>query len=304
MKIIITEQNSGKTVLDIVKRQLRISSRMLTKLKKMPTGITVNSEHVTVRRILTEGDVLEISDTDTAEETNRYLIPVSGTLDIVYEDDYMTAVNKPPEMPTHTSRNHDEDTLANIFAYRNSETENYVFRPVNRLDRNTSGLVLIAKNHYAASRLSDMIQNGMIKKKYIAVLQGEISENEREGTIVNFISRAGASIITRVQSDEYTEGADRAVTEYSCICVKNGLSVVSACPRTGRTHQLRVHFAGLGHSILGDDLYGAPSDIISRQALHAHTLEFSHPVTGDRVAITARIPRDINEILEANEITL
>ena len=304
MKIIITQQHDGKTVFDIVKNQLRMSSRMLTKLKKMPRGIVVNSEHVTVRKVLRIGDILELSDDDTEDETNRFLVPVNAEIDIVYEDEYMTAVNKPPYMPTHTSRNHGEDTLANALAYQNRGADNFVFRPVNRLDRNTSGIVLIAKNHYAASRLSDMIQKGMIEKKYIAVLCGELAENARAGRIDNFIRRAAESIITRVQSDTYTDGADRAVTEYVCLCAKNGISAVEACPKTGRTHQLRVHFASMGHPILGDDLYGSPSDLIPRQALHAPSLSFVHPVTGVNVTITASIPDDIKKILEANEISL
>lgn len=302
MKINITPTDSGKTVIQILKGQLSVSSKMLAKLKQKPDGILVNGEHATVRKILTSGDILEINGSDTLEEKNPYLIPIEGNLDIIYEDDDITVVNKPPYMPTHTSLNHKDDTLANFLAYRYKDKESYIFRPVNRLDKDTSGLVLTANNKYSASRLSDMIQKGTIEKRYLALLDGGMKISH--GIIDNFIKRKYESIIIREQLSEYTEGSDRAVTEFRCIDVRNGISAVEAIPKTGRTHQLRVHFSSLGCPILGDDLYGTKSDIISRQALHAYKLKFQHPVTGEILTLTAPIPDDINKILKSRNITI
>lgn len=308
MKIKITAENNGKTVFQILKNQLYVSSKTLTKLKKKSGGILVNGEHVTVRKILSGGDILEINDSDEAGERNPYLVPVERELDIIYEDDDITVVNKPPDMPTHTSLNHHDDTLANFLAFRYREKESYIFRPVNRLDKNTSGLVLTANTKYSASRLSDMLQKGEIEKKYLAVLDGELKI--QEGKIDNFIKRKYESIIIREQFDEYIDGSDRAVTEFRCISVKDGISVVEATPVTGRTHQLRVHFSNLGCPILGDDLYGTPSlqpngkPMIERQALHAYKLNFTHPVTGEYLTLTAPVPNDINQILKSRNIQI
>lgn len=302
MIITITPINKGKTVFEVLKNQLRISSNILAKLKNKPEGILVNGNHATVRKVLSEGDVLEINYSDNTDDKNPYLIPVEGALDIIFEDGDITVVNKPPHVPTHTSLNHSDDTLANFLAFRYKDRENYIFRPVNRLDMDTSGLVLTANNKYSASRLSDMIQRGEIEKKYLAVLDGEMTV--QEGRIENFIKRKYESIILREQFDDYTEGADHAVTEFKCIEVKNGISVVEAVPVTGRTHQLRVHFSKLDCPILGDDLYGSPSDIISRQALHARSLNFIHPVTGEKLMLTAPVPDDIKKILRLRDIEI
>ncbi len=293
MKIEIGAEREGKTVLEILKKELRLSSKMITMLKGRQDGITVNGEHVTVRRILKKGDLLSLATEDRDENEN--LIPAKIPLDIVFEDDDIILINKPPMMPTHPSHGHFDDTLANgvCFHIRQKREEPFVFRSVNRLDRNTSGLVLIAKNRLSASHLYDAMQKGLIEKKYIALLCGNLPE--ASGIIDTYIRRKEASIITREICGNLPDAA-RAITKYEILTSNESFSAVKASPITGRTHQLRLHFAHMGAPILGDDLYGKPSEEIGRQALHAYFLSFPNPRTGERMTFTAELPPDMEAV--------
>ncbi|MBQ8208584.1 MAG: RluA family pseudouridine synthase [Clostridia bacterium] len=292
MKTVIDKERNGKTVLEILKKELRLSSKMITMLKKREDGITVDGEHVTVRRILREGEVLSLSAED--REENENLIPAEIPLDIIFEDDDIILINKPPMMPTHPSHGHFDDTLANgvCFHMLQKRGEPFVFRSVNRLDRNTSGLVLIAKNRLSASKLYSAMQKGQIEKKYIALLSGRLPDSS--GTIDTFIRRKKASIITREICGDLPDAA-RAITNFEVLSSDGIITAVKACPITGRTHQLRLHFAHLGAPILGDDLYGSLSEEIERQALHAFYLSFPHPSTEEIMIFTAPLPKDMED---------
>ncbi len=294
MEFIVRSDISGKTVLEILKKELRLSAKMITELKKRENGITVNGCHVTVRRILTAGDVLRLQDEDTAE--NKNLVKTETDLDIIYEDSEIIVVNKPPMMPTHPSHGHFDDTLANGVAFHMGDTP-FVFRAVNRLDKNTSGTVLIAKNRVSASRLYASMQKGEIKKEYIAMLDGTLPKST--GIIDTHIRRKEASIITREICDSLPD-SHRAITEYEAMAVNENISVALARPITGRTHQLRLHFSYLGAPIIGDDMYGNgnTSDIIQRQALHALRLTFPHPLSGEIMTFTAPLPEDMKTLLK------
>ncbi len=295
MKIEIDHTKEGFTVLDILKKELRLSSKLITALKKLPDGITVNGEHVTVRRILHRGDLLSLATED--REKNEGLVATEMPLDIVFEDDDIILINKPPMMPTHPSHGHFTDTLANglCFYMQRKSNDAFVFRSVNRLDRNTSGLVLVAKNRISAMRLYSAMQKGEIRKKYVALLDGDIAEER--GRIETYIRRREASIILREVCGPLPD-ASIAVTEFEVLEKKNGICAVRACPLTGRTHQLRLHFAHLGAPILGDDLYGHMSEKIERQALHASSLEFPHPKSGEMMTFYAPLPEDMKNILK------
>ncbi len=285
----------GLTVKEILINELGFSKRAITSLKSREDGILINGSHATVRAKIKENDVLVIN-CDDVDNNQDKLIPSSVLPEIIYEDEDIIAVNKPPFMPTHQSQGHFYDTLANSLAYYFSQQSRpFVFRSVNRLDRNTSGIVLVAKNRLASSKLSNQMKNDGISKNYIAILQGELSLDE--GIIQTYIRRKEKSIILR-EVCEKTEDSKIAITSYRVLAKKNGMSLVIATPITGRTHQLRIHFAHLGAQILGDDLYGSASDLIDRHALHAYKLSFKHPITQKETELFAPVPNDMNKIIQ------
>lgn len=292
MDIVITEKYDGVTLLSYLKATLRISSACISKLKKDVHGIEVNGKHVTVRYVLKSGDSLHINTLDSEDDLNENILPIHIPLDIIYEDENVIALNKPPFMPTHPSHNHYDDTLANGVAYifKNRNIP-FVFRPIGRLDRNTSGIVILAKNLPSAGHFTRERQNNTLCKSYIAILCGEI--NGESGTIDAPIRRMQESIITRTVCDINDTGAADAKTEWKLLYRGQGISVVRAYPKTGRTHQLRVHFAHIGYPILGDDLYGEPSEYIDRHALHAYSLSFPLPMSENIKLLCADIPTDM-----------
>lgn len=287
----------GLSIKEILIDELGFSKRAIAALKARPDGILLNGEHATVRAKVNEGDVLIINCEDM-ESNEEKLVPSSTSPDIIYEDEHIVAVNKPPFMPTHQSQGHFYDTLANSLAYYYIEQGRpFVFRSVNRLDRNTSGVVLVAKSRLAASKLSEQMKRDLIKKTYLAILDGNIEGDL--GTIETYIRRAQESIIIREACGECEDGKI-AITNYRVLARANGLTLVEAEPQTGRTHQLRVHFSHLGAPILGDDLYGSASPLIERHALHARKLNFVHPDSRKVISIQADLPSDMREIIEKN----
>ena len=292
MDILIDEKQDGTTVLQYIKRNLTISLAHLKHLKFSEGGIRVNGSHATVRRILRTGDVLSLA-TEDREEDSR-VEPRELPLRIAYEDGECIVPSKPSDMPTHPSHDHYDDTVANALAYRYEKLgEPFVFRPVNRLDRNTSGLLLVAKNRIAAGRLSRAMSEGRIKKAYIAVLCGALPQGE--GVIETYMRRTSESIIVRENCDA-GEGGDYALTRYKVLYERDGHSIVAARPITGRTHQLRVHFAGLGAPILGDDMYGEASTVIGRHALHSAALCFPDH-KGEEIRVLSEPPEDMKNAI-------
>ena len=294
MRFSITEVDDGTSVRAFLALRLSPSAKMLKYLKYREDGILVNGTRVTVRYVLHTGDVLTlaVSDGDNAEK----LEAVALDLPILYEDDDLVIPNKPANMPTHPSRDHYRDTVANALAYRYREMGvPFVFRPVNRLDRDTSGLLLIARNKLASGRLNAAMRRGLIRKTYLAILEGETLPDE--GRIEKSLRRSAHSIIVREVCEPSDVGAEPSVTRYRVLARGSGCSLVVAYPLTGRTHQLRVHFASLGHPIAGDDLYGIPNGRLPRQALHARSLTFPHPSTGQMMTLSAPIPADMAQLI-------
>lgn len=295
MDILIDRENNGKTVKQYLFGVMGFSRAQVAFLKRFEDGITLNGSHVTVRHILKEGDLLSLRLEDREEEVNSEIMPVRMALDVVYEDEFILVVNKAGNMPVHPSYNHHDDTLANGMAYYFKEKGiPFNFRAVNRLDRDTSGLVIVAKNRRAANLFARVIESRKIKKGYVAILEGILPE--KSGRITTYIKREQESIITRCNCSE-GEG-DIAITDYEVQGELDGYTVVRAYPITGRTHQLRVHFSGLGCPIMGDSLYGRASEDILRHALHAETLEFCHPVSGESVYIKADVPEDMKRVIK------
>ncbi len=295
MQCTVTEKHNGVLLRSFLKGTCGISSRLLTRLKQTPDGILVNGEPVTVRRILHTGDVLTLADEDTLSQDvfRPEPLPVS----VLFEDDHVLLVDKPPFMPTHPSNGHDGDTLANALAYRFAErNEPFVFRPVNRLDRNTSGVLMIAKSQWVASALGKAIKEHRMRKTYLAVADGILPL--AEGRLDGFIRRKTSGIVLREPCSEDAPGAESVRTSYRTLVANKGenRSLILLFPETGRTHQLRVQLAAEGCPITGDGLYGTDSPAIPRQALHAFRLEWVHPVTGQTVVTTAPIPDDFSSL--------
>ena len=320
----VPDSDTGKTVRDILKKYFGFSSKALTALKRDENGIVLNGVRVTVRAPVKDGDTLVLNLAADDKNMGVSAEPVRLPLSIVYEDADVLVADKPPYMPTHPSHGHCDDTLANAvaFYFMNDNADDalksdagstgcFVFRSVNRLDRNTSGLVCVAKHRYAASVMSSFMSDGLIKKKYIAITNG-IPEDDC-GVIDTYIKRERESIITRPVCDADSPGAARALTHYSVIgkSADGKYAEVLLEPQTGRTHQLRVHLAYIGTPIFGDELYGsAGQPYIGRHALHACGLSFPkvriNDAEGKRdiVVLSSELPEDMKSLERALNIKL
>ena len=295
MDILIGGELSGMTVREYLTKNRGFSSRMIKKLKFSDGGILVNGSFVTVRYVLKDGDVLSLATEDRPEDVSPYTLPSEMEIGIIYEDEYVTAVNKPAGMPSHPSHGHRLDTVSNALAYIYRD-KNYVFRPVNRLDRDTSGCMLTSNTRDASYKMYRAMTEGKIKKTYIAVADG-VPEVE-SGVIDRPIGRCPTSIITRRVTSPDDPAGKEAVTEYCVLAEAEGRSLLLLRPLTGRTHQIRVHLASVGAPVTGDDLYGKRSELIKRQALHCAVTEFPHPADGRTVTVAAPLPDDMARLTE------
>ena len=294
MDIRVSPAHAGKTIREFLTRDLGYSSNLLKRLKFSENGIRVDGQWVTVRHVLREGEVLSLAVEDRPEDVSPYLIPSDLPLGILYEDAWITAVNKPPDMPAHPSQGHHLDTAANALAYRYRDRV-YVFRPVNRLDRDTSGCMLTSNTKDASYKMYAAMTEGRIAKRYLAVLDGIPAE--RAGEIRSYMRRKPDSVIEREECSPDADGAKLAVTRYRVLAESDGRSLVLCSPLTGRTHQLRVQFAGIGCPITGDSLYGTASPLIPRHALHSWQTTFPHPMPGEEMTVTAPLPADMTALL-------
>lgn len=293
MNFVVGEEYAGRLLRDFLFKHLVLSRAFVADLKNND-GIRVNGMHATARYVLCKGDVVSLKIEDRYEDCDESLFPSELPLDILYEDEHIMVINKPPYMPTHLSHGHRLDTLANLLkAEFDRRGLPFVMRAVNRLDADTSGAVLIAKNRYAADRFAATNPKINYEKLYIAVCNGSMSG---EGEIKSYIRRIGESIIVRASYESGRE-SEFAHTRFRVLESFGGISVVECEPVTGRTHQLRVHLSSSGHPIIGDDLYGGGFDM-QRQALHAGILRFTHPFTDERMEVLAPLAPDIEEFLK------
>lgn len=295
MEFLVDQKHDGVLLRSYLKGTCGVSSRLLTQLKKRPEGITVNGNHVTVRYILRAGDLLRVDVDDSVPQ--EAFPPVELPFTILYEDDDLLIVDKPPYMPTHPSAGHNGDTLANgltwLFEQRG---EPFVFRPVSRLDRNTSGIITLAKNQYAAGILCKAMKAHRIKKTYLAVTEG--FPPKESDTVSTGTRRQKEFFVLREVCDVDDEGAALTVTAYTVRKRYANHALVELHPLTGRTHQIRVHLAHLGCPIVGDDLYGRESKLISRHALHATRVELKHPSTGEAMVFESPMPEDLQNLCD------
>lgn len=279
----------GCTLLSFLKEQ-HYSSSIIAHLKRTENGILLNGTWSRVRDLLHEGDSLTLYLIE--EESSEKIVPTPLPLDILYEDEDLLIVNKPANTPIHPSQGNFDNTLANALAfYFLQKGIPFVYRCINRLDRDTTGLLIIAKHMYSASLLSDMVQRREIHREYLALASGLVPDS---GCIQAPIARVDGSTIEREVNFEHGE---YACTHYKRLAYANGFSLVSLKLETGRTHQIRVHMKHLGHPLPGDFLYNPDYTVIKRQALHSHRLQFTHPITHKKMEFTAPLPDDMNSIL-------
>ena len=287
----IKENDNYINVKELLKAYFNISDRLLLKLKKNKK-ILINGISSNINSKLSTNDIVEVL--IDFEEDNSNIIPTKMDLDIIYEDDAYIVINKPAGIPIHPSMNHFTDSLSNGVRYYFDQIElKKKIRPVNRLDKNTSGLVIFAKNEYIQESLVKQMKSNIFYKEYIAICEGEF---EKESGIINApIARKENSIIERCVS----ESGDNAITEYEVIKYnqEKDYSIVKCILKTGRTHQIRVHMSYIGHPILGDTLYGNASELINRQALHAYKMQFIHPIIQRKVSYVAKLYNDMNNLI-------
>jgi len=293
----VNEENKGKTVKYILKNKLGLSERLIKKLK-MNRQVLCNSSPVRITEMVSPGDV--ISAVLEFEEDSSDVLPEKIDIDIIYEDESLIVINKQPNMVVHPTFNHPSGTIANAVMYHLiAHGEKKKIRPVSRLDRNTSGIIIFAKNPFVQDFLMRQMGNAFTKE-YIGIVHGNVCEDK--GTINLPISRKPDSIMLR----HVSETGLPSVTHFDVIERFNNATLLRFILETGRTHQIRVHCQAIGHPLVGDDLYCIEDasqeimlpDIIERQALHSYKVRFAHPLTKSLIEFTAPLPEDMQKALE------
>ena len=287
---IITPAEEGSSVRHILKARLHFSSRAISRLTRAETGILVNGQRARTIDLLHAGDILTV-ETGDQRPPRSVITPGDWPLPVLWEDGHLLAVNKPAGMTTHASNFlPGTPTVAGALAW--TRGADFLFHPANRLDKGTTGLMIVAKSGYIHDQLRRALHTGRFRREYRAVCLGRPSPER--GTIDAPIGRAETSTVRRrIRSD----GAP-AVTHYEVLAGGPGLSLLKLTPETGRTHQLRLHMASLGCPLAGDWLYGTEDpDLIPRPALHSYALDLTHPVTGELLRLTAPLPEDFQRLV-------
>lgn len=281
----ITENEQNTTVLDFLRKK-GFSRHILSSMKADKEALTRNGQRIGGREQLLAGDHFRVRLLETVDSDG--IVPVSMPLSILYEDEDILVINKPADMPVHPSIGNYTNTLANgVAAYLDAKDEHSPFRCINRLDRDTSGTLILAKNAFSAAVLSTQMRNRQIRRTYLAVVEGITPPN---GTISAPISRVDDSVIER--HVDFLRG-EPAVTHYERLEVKNEHSLLEIHLETGRTHQIRVHMGYIGHPLPADYLYHPVYDCFKRQPLHSLQLEFRHPVTDKPMCLLAPVSEDM-----------
>ncbi|WP_456275848.1 RluA family pseudouridine synthase [Bacillus sp. AK128] len=288
----VNKENEGKLVRDFLKER-EISKTALTDIKFRGGEILVNLFPVTVRYQLKDGDHLQVIFPIElpSEELRKEDLPLS----VAFEDDYLLVVNKTANIPTIPSREHPRGSLANaLLYYYDQKNIGSTVHIVNRLDRDTSGLLIVAKHRYTHHLFSKQQKASLIKRTYEALVHGQVLEDS--GTIQAPIGRKDTSIIER----EVREDGQTAVTDFEVLKRYKEFTHVALRLETGRTHQIRVHMSYIGHPLLGDELYGGSKLFITRQALHSREISFLHPITGEQLTLSTPLPIDMEQVLQSD----
>ncbi len=287
---IVETEFKGKKLRDYLKFDLKLSSRMIKNLTKNNL-VYINRKASRMDYILKGGERLTIN---LDKEESQNIKPVKMDLTVVFEDDSLIVLDKPPFMVVHPTKSHQEDTLANgLLYYFNEHKDNSIVRFVSRLDMNTSGLIIVAKNQFTHSYFARLKDEDKIIKEYIAITEGEYGVSS--GTINLPISKEALENFRR----EVRDDGQIAITHFNVLELLDGYSVVKFRLETGRTHQIRVHSSSIGHPLVNDGLYGGKSlgTALDRQFLHASYLKFIHPMTGNILELHSDIPIDMKEFI-------
>ena len=285
----IKKEDENININSILKNNLHISSILLSKLIKMQK-IFLNNKQINTRNFAKENDILSVS-FDYIED-NSNIVPKQMNLSIIYEDEWIIALNKPANIAIHPSMLHFDNSLSNgLKFYFDSIGLKKKIRPINRLDFNTSGLVLFAKCEYVQEALSYQMKNNYFHKEYLAFVQGTL--DNKSGSIKLPIARKENSIIERC----IDSSGQPSITHYDVLKEFPNYTLIKCKLETGRTHQIRVHMAAIGHPIISDTLYGSSSHLINRQALHSYKMSFCHPITNKHIVLTCDMPQDMKNLL-------
>lgn len=286
----VTPQYNGMRIDTLLRTHYHMSGSLIKELKRTDDGLILNGKRALSTDLITENDIVQITMYDTV---SKNIEPIKLPFKVIYEDEDIIIVSKPAGMPTHISQGNYNNTLANAMMYYFKEKgEEHVFRAVNRLDKDTSGLMCIAKNKYSHARLCDDLTKKHIKRRYRAIICGRLTEN---GTIDAPIGRCTDSVIKRT----VVKNGARAVTHYHIVQTYSEFTLIELSLETGRTHQIRVHMAYIGTPLLGDWLYGTENkELFLRHALHSCYLALTHPVTGKFLEFYEDIPSDMKNFLE------
>lgn len=288
----LSKEHEGLTVGEFLKKH-GFTRHIQAHMKRTDHGICINHEPIYTNHRITAGELLTLRMIE--EESSEKIPAVNIPIHIIYEDDDILVLNKPYDMPVHPSLGNYENTLANGVAwYYQQQGIPFVFRCINRLDRDTTGLLILAKNMLSGAILSDQMKQRKIERTYLALVSG-IPE-QSQGTINEPIARVPGSVLERCVSPD----GDIAITHYKVLESFSDFSLVEFHLETGRTHQIRVHMKYLGHPLLGDFLYNPEDTRCSRQTLHSASLKFSHPITGKMLFFHAPLPDDMAAIMEQN----
>ncbi|MDH6351027.1 RluA family pseudouridine synthase [Brevibacillus sp. 1238] len=302
MEYIVKEEDSGMNVEQIVRQKLSVSGRMMQRLTRSK-GILLNRKQPFLQRQVKVGDVVAVRVVDRQEQAERssqlsaqplppasHVVPVG----ILYEDDHLLIANKPAGLLVHPTKPEHTETLLHSLAERFAKNgESASIHPVHRLDKDTSGAILVAKSSYGHQLADRVLREGGLQREYLAVVSGQLPQ--KTGTIDAPIGRDPRHPSKR----RVTNDGDHAVTHYEVKQASEGMTLVRVWLETGRTHQIRVHFAHLGHPLAGDTMYGGARGLLRRQALHAASLRFFHPLLEKELVVEAPVPADMKRLIQA-----
>ncbi|MBE6063125.1 MAG: RluA family pseudouridine synthase [Clostridium butyricum] len=290
----VTDIGEGVKIREYLKTELGLSTRLI-RSASIDKRIFVNDEPVKMNRVLNSGETIKI---DLAKDESQDIAPEKMDIEIIYEDEDILVVNKQPYMVVHPTKSYQSGTLANgVINYFQETNQNCIVRLVSRLDMNTSGLIIIAKNQYSHGMLSKEMSSNNVGKRYLAIVHGVIKNDS--GTIDKPIYRPEGTEFGIMRIID--ERGQRSITHYKVVERFKDATLVECKLETGRTHQIRVHLSSIGHAIYGDVLYGDgdnENDLINRQALHAYALDFKSPRTGQLLSLKSDLPNDMKQLIE------
>ena len=290
-KVIKIEE--GTKIREYLKVELGLSTRLI-RSASIDKRIFVNDEVVKMNRILNVGEIIKI---DLAKDESQDIAPEKMDIDIIYEDEDILVVNKKPFMVVHPTKSYQSGTLANgVINYFMESNQNCIVRLVSRLDMNTSGLIIIAKNQFSHGTLSKQMSDNNVEKRYLTIVHGNLEKDSGTIDLPIYKPEGIENGIRRV----IDERGQRSITHYKVIESFENASLVECKLETGRTHQIRVHLSSIGHPIYGDTLYGfgeEEEELIKRQALHAYALDFKSPRTGEIISLKSELPQDMKELI-------